>query len=623
MKLRHMLTKGEWKLTACAAAISSALAAAPAVAHAKQGAAPIIMPVLMMQQGRGTLELRAALQRLSRNANDLDALIDAGNAALLLKDPDGALGFFARAERLNPRNARVKAGLASALLGTENPYEALRLFDEALRLGMTESFIAADRGLAYDLVGNNANAQRDYKLALKRGGGDEVTMRYALSLGISGDTKGAERLLNPLLHKNIPAAWRMRAFILAINGDKKEARKVARGTMPRRLAASIQPYLDYMPRLTKSQQAAAAHFGHFPKTANIGRPNPRNTQYASVRGGTGADAGLIPTGKPLGDANQAKPATQRKASKKQRRRPGQRNRADWRRKKIEREALIKQRQRQNKQVAAVSADKKIDQNAKAPVSLPANITQKPVTASATKPQIAVNNNMGTARTAGSPKPKPAQAPVQIASASKPPVLAQNSGDTGRVTLSRRPVLSVENFDLAKSVPAQEAERSETAYASSNSALDKVKRDQVAPARRPSFDSLMSDINVPEAELKRDSRAVDLATITPAKAKPKPKSVPAKPAEPVHPARQWVQIAIGQDTSLFASEWRRLSRKAPDAFKDTQGWMVPINKTNRLLAGPFDDARAAQAFVNQLAKSDMAAMPWKSAKGEKVTKVGKK
>src|SRR3546814_12214613 len=52
---------------------------------------------------------------------------------------------------------------------------------------------AAERGLAYDLIGAQAYAQRDYRLALDQGKSDETARRYALSLGISGQKDAAIR----------------------------------------------------------------------------------------------------------------------------------------------------------------------------------------------------------------------------------------------------------------------------------------------------------------------------------------------------------------------------------------------------------------------------------------------
>lgn len=285
---------------------------------------------LNVSQPRGTRELQNALQRLALNPGDIDALIDGGNAALLLGDPQAALGFFARADEMSPGNGRVKAGLASSLLLNENPYEALRLFDEAKRLGVPESVFVADRGLAYDLVGNFDAAQADYELALRRGGDDETIRRYALSLGIAGDRAAAEAQLDPLLRKRDAAAWRTRAFVLAVTGDPQGAIAIADATMPKRMAASIQPFFRSMAKLTPAQQAAAAHFGQFPQSSAMGKDDPRNRQYASagtprprVRTGAGrADAGLIPAGEPLGPSADSKSRKSARADKSQRRRPG-------------------------------------------------------------------------------------------------------------------------------------------------------------------------------------------------------------------------------------------------------------------------------------------------------------
>lgn len=314
---------------------------------------------LEVAQPRGTRELQNALQRLAVYPGDIDALIDAGNAALLLQDPQAAIGFFARADEMSPGNGRVKAGLGSALLLNENPYEALRLFDEAKRLGVPDTVYAADRGLAYDLVGNSNAAQDDYELALRRGSDDETIRRYALSLGISGDRAAAEAQLDPLLRKRDAAAWRTRAFVLAISGDAEGAIAIADATMPKRMAASIEPFFRFMGRLTPAQQAAAAHFGHFPAAAAVGKDDPRNRQYAAlgtprVRSGR-ADAGLIPAGEPLGPTTETRSRRAAKVDKSQRRIPGKLS-------KKEREAIAL--------AQAEAAAKPVPVQAKAPGPLP-------------------------------------------------------------------------------------------------------------------------------------------------------------------------------------------------------------------------------------------------------------
>ena len=218
------------------------------------------------------------LRELASNPESLSALIGAGQAALDVGDSNAALGFFARADERNPRNGQVKAGLARAFLMTDQPRDALRLFEEARRLGVADLQIAGDRGLAYDLRGDNRRAQQDYVLALSRGANDEVTKRYALSLGITGDRDQALKLLDPLLYKRDQGAWRARAFVLAMTGDLRGASAIVRQVMPARMAETMDPFLGKLAALTPAQKAAAVHLGEMPANvrfaANTAAPPP-------------------------------------------------------------------------------------------------------------------------------------------------------------------------------------------------------------------------------------------------------------------------------------------------------------------------------------------------------------
>ena len=66
--------------------------------------------------------------------------------------------------------------------------------------------IGCDRGLAYDLLGRQAEAQADYRAALGGPDGDEARRRLALSLAISGNRAGALQTLAPLAPKATPAS---------------------------------------------------------------------------------------------------------------------------------------------------------------------------------------------------------------------------------------------------------------------------------------------------------------------------------------------------------------------------------------------------------------------------------
>ena len=220
-------------------------------------------------------ELADALRRLSRNPNDLAALVDAGNASLNLGDVNGALGFFNRAQSRRPDDRRVITGLALVAVRRGEGLIAVQLFDNANAAGGAMSGVAAERGLAYDLIGNNARAQRLYRQALSREASDEVIRRLAVSYAISGDEAASETTLLPLLQRRDRSAYRSRAFALAILGRDEEAITIAETMLPPRLSGRLAPYLRYMPRLTRAQQAAAANLGRFPAASQIGRDSPQ------------------------------------------------------------------------------------------------------------------------------------------------------------------------------------------------------------------------------------------------------------------------------------------------------------------------------------------------------------
>lgn len=204
------------------------------------------------------------LKALARDPYNVDALLEAGSGALAVGDPNAAFGFFARAEELSPSNARAKAGLGSALTMMEKPREALRAFEEATALGMTEAGIVEDRGLAFDLMGDARKAQKDYLAAFKASPSEELTRRFALSLGISGDKDAALARLDPLIRMNDQAAWRARAFILAMNGDVSGAEKIVRMVAPAGTSASMVSFMQRLADLGPAARARAVHFGTLP-----------------------------------------------------------------------------------------------------------------------------------------------------------------------------------------------------------------------------------------------------------------------------------------------------------------------------------------------------------------------
>ena len=120
----------------------------------------------------------AALARyvraLADDPKDFNSLIGAGRAALELGDTQAAAGFFARADEVNPRSPLPQAGMGAVQVASGNGKGAMPYFTRAQQLGATQTVLGCDRGLAYDLLGQQAKAQNDYRAALSGADADEA-----------------------------------------------------------------------------------------------------------------------------------------------------------------------------------------------------------------------------------------------------------------------------------------------------------------------------------------------------------------------------------------------------------------------------------------------------------------
>ena len=182
------------------------------------------------------------IRDLASNPKDFDSLIGAGRAALALGDPQAAAGFFARADDVNPRSPLPEAGMGAVSVANGEPRAALPYFKRAEQLGAPVASFACDRGLAYDLLGQQAEAQADYRLALKGRDADEARKRLALSLAISGDRSDALQMLAPLSAKGDSGVSRVRAFVLALTGDTNAALNAINAAMPGS-GSDVAPFL--------------------------------------------------------------------------------------------------------------------------------------------------------------------------------------------------------------------------------------------------------------------------------------------------------------------------------------------------------------------------------------------
>jgi Flp pilus assembly protein TadD len=203
------------------------------------------------------------VRTLASDPKDFGSLIGAGKAALDLGDAQAAAGFFARADEVNPRSPLPQAGMGAVSVANGQPQAAMPYFSRALQLGASISQIGCGRGLAYDLLGQQSQAQADYRAALNGPDATEARRRLALSLAISGDKAGAMQAMAPLAAKGDPAAGRIRAFVLALTGDSRGAMVAIDAAMPGSWAR-VSPFLQRLPTLRADQKAAAVNLGIFP-----------------------------------------------------------------------------------------------------------------------------------------------------------------------------------------------------------------------------------------------------------------------------------------------------------------------------------------------------------------------
>lgn len=227
-----------------------------------------------------TAALTRYLHTLASDPKDFTSLVGAGRAALDLGDAQAAAGFFARADDVNPRSPLPQAGMGAVQVLNGDPQSALPYFTRAQELGATMATIGCDRGLAYDLLGRQADAQTDYRAALSGPDGDEARRRLALSLAISGDRASALQTLSPLVAKGDVAAGRTRAFVLALGGDSMGAVAAINAAMPGS-SASLMPFLQRLPSLQPAQKAAAVNLGIFPDQGTRVASNTVPQSYAT------------------------------------------------------------------------------------------------------------------------------------------------------------------------------------------------------------------------------------------------------------------------------------------------------------------------------------------------------
>ncbi|MBB4154709.1 Tfp pilus assembly protein PilF [Sphingomonas jinjuensis] len=653
------------------------LSLATALAAAATSPAPAQNQSSMVQALPGTTDadrLAEQMRALAADPRDLNALLNAGELSLKLDDLSAAAALFARADKIDPRNARVKAGMGSILVRSERPGEALRYFQQATQLGLDQRRFAADRALAYDLIGEQARAQRDYRLALQGTSDDETIRRYALSLAISGQREQALAQLDPLLRKTDRGAWRTRAFVLAMAGDVEGATRIATTMMPPGTAEGLQPFFLRLPQLAPVDRAFAVHFGEIVAT-------PSRI----------ADARLVPPLPALGPDTSAPvlvaaaPVTQapvQTAAVDQR--EERRNRRN-RREKLGRVALpdtqsvqlasaapalpppptyvapvyqapeplpptvsMRRSRRGSGSSAAADANRAALAAAKTgqPLAVPTTAaTNPPVQVASVRPaptpspvvqplprqtySLAAATPVRTAAPTQTPTPTPA--PVLAAvPATPPPAIVAAPRESGDTVLAR--IIAGLTIPASELQPAKTPDR---AIAPAPSASAKVRtaaaEHVLAAARAKEARDQAADKALADAAAKEDKRAAAAKAVADKKALADKKAATAKKladakeaaeekkAARSNPSRIWVQVAGGANEDDLPKAWSAAKAKA-SALAGKPGYTAKLRATNRVLTGPFKTQAEAQKAVAELRKQGVGAFAFTSDAGQAVTKL---
>ena len=756
-------------------------------------------------ENRDADALAADMRLLAANPLDIEALVTAGELTLKMGDNTAAAGFFGRAEKLDPLNPRVKAGLGSLLVRAERPGEALRLFQEAEARGLDPRKYAGDRGLAYDLIGEQERAQRDYRLALRTGADDEITRRYALSMGISGRKKEALDLLDALLRKSDRAAWRDRAFILAMSGDREGAQKIANSMMSPGLGAGLAPFFDRLPMLSAADRAFAVNFGELratpervadarmiPALPRLGpdptapkvlavveqprprpavpedtgkkkkrkkyeylapavpaakpappvevamnppssatpeaaptsapQPSPRVTYAAPIpvpKPATGLTPAPIPLPSPVKVAESPKPTPAPTPATVAAPPPaplpapvvvaaapapapgfsatntasGVADRPTAAEAGISPAPTATSRVSEDTVLARIIAGISVPGSELGVAPLPTRAAPpppppapKPLEATPEakakveqpKPAARLPETRSTTRktsgeeTADARDSKPAKGrngkPLADANAAKddaaasdqaecPPLRKGKATTRGRATAKGK---STAKCEVAAAKGGRDAKaddaKADNAALDDNGCPPPAKGRATTRGRATLRGKAAARCETADAKAARDARTEEVAldkngcplpsargkagtrgrsdqvaatrgkSGAKGKASAKCETADAKGAKADaatkgDPARVWVQVAGGANQAALEKAWNGLKAKAPDLFRNRQGWSTPLRATNRVLTGPFKSEDEAQAFVNQMAKAGLSGFVFTSTKGQKVDRLG--
>ncbi|MCB8875895.1 tetratricopeptide repeat protein [Acidisoma silvae] len=198
-----------------------------------------------LDSGAPQIALRISTVKLAQSPNDIDALVMQGEAYSETGLPENALIDFNKALALAPDSIPARLGLGRLALATD-PLKAETLFLAVVTEQPRNVAALNDLGIARDLQGHHAEAQKAYALALGVAPDARAPMvNLALSMALSGQASQARNLLAPLAAASdaTPRVRQDYALASELTGDHATATQVLQSDMsPSQAQAALSGY---------------------------------------------------------------------------------------------------------------------------------------------------------------------------------------------------------------------------------------------------------------------------------------------------------------------------------------------------------------------------------------------
>jgi Flp pilus assembly protein TadD len=208
-----------------------------------------------LRGGSPQIALQIAGNILAREPSNEAALVVQGESLTALGRLDEATTSFESVMQRDPSSIAAHIGLGRVRLGSD-PAGAEVLFLEALKREPRNAVALNDLGIARDLQGRHADAQKAYREAMAANSNmSAARVNLALSLAMDGQARDAVQLLRPLASD--PGASRQLrhdlAAVLAMGGDRAEAERIlSKDLPPREVQQALEAYASARPATAAS-----------------------------------------------------------------------------------------------------------------------------------------------------------------------------------------------------------------------------------------------------------------------------------------------------------------------------------------------------------------------------------